>query len=65
MGVKNLVGFAHIPTTNWIVVSQQPTDELLKRAKSIISRVSGGIFLLSPDLLSGMEGLYLYSLSSS
>lgn len=45
MGVKNLVGFAHIPTTNWIVVSQQPTDELLERAKSIISRVSGGIFL--------------------
>lgn len=44
-GVDNLAGFAHIKTTDWIIVSQQPTLELLKQANSIIYKVSGGIFV--------------------
>lgn len=44
-GVDNLAGFAHIKTTDWIIVSQQPTLELLTQANSIIYKVSGGIFI--------------------
>lgn len=44
-GVDNLAGFAHIKTTDWIIVSQQPTLELLNQANSIIYKVSGGIFI--------------------
>lgn len=42
-GVENLAGFAYIPSTNWIVVSQQPTEELLKQANVILLKVSVGI----------------------
>lgn len=44
-GMDNLAGFSHISTTNWTIVSQQPTNELLKQASSIIYKVSGGILL--------------------
>ena len=39
-GIKNLAGFAHIPTTDWIIVSQQPTKELLQQATTIIYKVA-------------------------
>lgn len=39
-GVENLAGFATIPSVNWIVVSQQPTLELLSQANSIIIKVA-------------------------
>lgn len=42
-GVENLAGFAYIPSTSWIVVSQQPTEELLKQANVILLKVSVGI----------------------
>ncbi|MBJ9985541.1 GGDEF domain-containing protein [Acinetobacter sp. S40] len=42
-GEDNLAGFAHIPTTNWIVVSQQPTHELLAQASSIIVKIIAGM----------------------
>ncbi|MGE8560131.1 MAG: sensor domain-containing diguanylate cyclase [Acinetobacter sp.] len=44
-GVENLAGFAHIPSVDWIVVSQQPTEELFKQANAIIWKVSVGIFI--------------------
>lgn len=44
-GVDNLAGFAHIQTTDWIIVSQQPTLELLTQANSIIYKVSAGLFI--------------------
>ena len=44
-GVENLAGFAYIPSVNWIVVSQQPTAELLKQANTILLKVSIGIFI--------------------
>jgi len=44
-GVDNLAGFAHIKTTDWIIVSQQPTLELLNQANSIIYKVSIGVFI--------------------
>lgn len=44
-GVENLAGFAYIPSVNWIVVSQQPTEELLKQANTILLKVSVGIFI--------------------
>ena len=44
-GVDNLAGFSHIPTSNWIVVSQQPTHELLKQANSILYKLAAGFFL--------------------
>ncbi|TCB50091.1 GGDEF domain-containing protein [Acinetobacter sp. ANC 4779] len=44
-GVANLAGFAYIPSVNWIVVSQQPTEELLKQANLILLKVSVGIFI--------------------
>ncbi|NNH79309.1 GGDEF domain-containing protein [Acinetobacter sp. ANC 5380] len=44
-GVENLAGFAYIPSVNWIVVSQQPTEELLKQANVILLKVSVGIFI--------------------
>lgn len=44
-GVDNLAGFSHVKTTNWIIVSQQPTKQLLKQANSIIYKVSAGIFI--------------------
>lgn len=45
LGIDNLAGFAHVPSVNWIVVSQQPTDELLKQANELILKVSIGIFI--------------------
>lgn len=44
-GIESLVGFSHIPSVNWIVVSQQPIDELFAQANSIIINVSIGITL--------------------
>lgn len=44
-GVDNLAGFSHIENTDWIIVSQQPTMELLKQATSIVYKVSAGIFI--------------------
>ena len=44
-GVENLAGFAYIPSMNWIVVSQQPTQELLKQANVILLKVSVGMFI--------------------
>lgn len=44
-GVDNLAGFSHIKTTDWIIVSQQPTLELLTQAESILYKVSAGIFI--------------------
>ncbi|MPW43632.1 sensor domain-containing diguanylate cyclase [Acinetobacter guerrae] len=43
LGEDDLAGFAHIPTTNWIVVSQQPTHELLAQASSIILKIIAGM----------------------
>ena len=43
--VDNLAGFAHVPSVNWIVVSQQPTDQLLEEANALILKVSIGIFI--------------------
>ncbi|WP_419871113.1 sensor domain-containing diguanylate cyclase [Acinetobacter towneri] len=45
LGIDNLAGFAHIPSVNWIVVSQQPTDDLLVQANTLILKVSIGIFI--------------------
>lgn len=42
-GIDNLAGFAHVPTTNWIVVSQQPTESLLRQADAILYQVGIGI----------------------
>lgn len=44
-GIDNLAGFSHIPSVNWLVVSQQPTEELLEQANSIILRAALGIFV--------------------
>jgi len=44
-GVDNLAGFAHIPSVNWTVISQQPTDELFAKANTLILKVSLGIFI--------------------
>lgn len=44
-GVDNLAGFAHIPSVNWTVISQQPTDELFAKANTLILEVSLGIFI--------------------
>ena len=44
-GIDNLAGFAYIPTTNWIVVSQQPTNDLLAQASSIIFKIIAGMLL--------------------
>lgn len=44
-GIDSLVGFSHIPSVSWIVVSQQPIDELFAQANSIIIKVSIGITL--------------------
>ena len=43
LGIDNLAGFAHIPSVKWIVVSQQPTDDLLAQANTLILKVSIGI----------------------
>ncbi|MCP0915890.1 sensor domain-containing diguanylate cyclase [Acinetobacter indicus] len=45
LGIDNLAGFAHIPSVNWIVVSQQPTEDLLAQANTLILKVSIGIFI--------------------
>ena len=45
LGIDNLAGFAHIPSVNWIVVSQQPTEDLLAQANTLILKVSVGIFI--------------------
>ncbi|WP_445116486.1 sensor domain-containing diguanylate cyclase [Acinetobacter sp. WZC-1] len=42
-GVKQLAGFAHVPTTDWIVVSQQPIHELLDQASAIIYKIILGM----------------------
>lgn len=39
LGIDNLAGFSRIPVTNWIVVSQQPTHELLDQANQIIYKI--------------------------
>ena len=44
-GVENLAGFAYIPSVKWIVVSQQPTEELLKQANIILLKVAVSIFI--------------------
>ena len=44
-GIDSLVGFSHIPSVSWIVVSQQPINELFAQANSIIIKVSIGISL--------------------
>lgn len=44
-GVENLAGFADIPSVNWIIVSQQPTEELFKQANDILLKVSVGILI--------------------
>ncbi|CAM9272771.1 MULTISPECIES: sensor domain-containing diguanylate cyclase [Acinetobacter] len=44
-GIDSLVGFSHIPSVNWVVVSQQPIEELFAQANSIIIKVSIGISL--------------------
>lgn len=44
-GIENLAGFEHIPSVNWIVVSQQPTEELLQQANQIIQKTAIGIFI--------------------
>lgn len=44
-GVNNLAGFAHIPSVNWTVISQQPTEELLAQANAIIVKATVGIFI--------------------
>lgn len=45
LGIDNLAGFAHIPSVNWIVVSQQPTEDLLAQANTLILKLSVGIFI--------------------
>lgn len=42
-GIENLAGFSAIPSVNWIVVSQQPTVELLSQANAIILKVTLGM----------------------
>ncbi|MDC4490661.1 cache domain-containing protein, partial [Acinetobacter baumannii] len=44
-GIENLAGFAYIPSVNWIVVSQQPTEELFRQANVILLKVSVGILI--------------------
>ena len=44
-GIDNLAGFSHIPSVNWLVVSQQPTEELLEQANSILLKAAFGIFI--------------------
>ncbi|MCX0334926.1 sensor domain-containing diguanylate cyclase [Acinetobacter radioresistens] len=45
IGTKYVAGFAYIPTTGWIVVSQEPLADLIDETKSIIFRLSGVIFI--------------------
>ncbi|MHA3050556.1 sensor domain-containing diguanylate cyclase [Acinetobacter sp. ANC 4639] len=45
VGIDNLAGFARVPSTNWIVVSQQPTHELLDQANKIIYKILFGMSL--------------------
>jgi diguanylate cyclase (GGDEF)-like protein len=44
-GINNLAGFAHIPSVNWLVVSQQPTKALFQEANSIIIKVAFSFFI--------------------
>ncbi|OTG61206.1 MULTISPECIES: sensor domain-containing diguanylate cyclase [unclassified Acinetobacter] len=44
-GIENLAGFAAIPSVNWIIVSQQPTLELLSQANAIIVKVTLGMLI--------------------
>ncbi|WP_411689254.1 sensor domain-containing diguanylate cyclase, partial [Acinetobacter indicus] len=68
-GIDSLVGFSHIPSVNWIVVSQQPIEELFAQANSIIIKVSIGITLFYLLIffvvwrLSGMIALPLNNLA--
>ncbi|WP_111895534.1 sensor domain-containing diguanylate cyclase [Acinetobacter sp. MB5] len=45
LGIDNLAGFARIPATQWIVVSEQPTHELLAQANKIIYKLIFGMSL--------------------
>ncbi|WP_111895539.1 sensor domain-containing diguanylate cyclase [Acinetobacter sp. MB5] len=44
-GHEQLVGFSRIPATGWIIISQQPTSELLKEASETVFELLIGIFL--------------------
>ena len=46
MGVSELAGFAKIPTTNWTVVFQQPTEDLFAQARLLAYKVIGTIFVI-------------------
>ena len=41
--LANLAGFAHVPSVDWTVISQQPTEELLSQANKIIYKACIGI----------------------
>lgn len=45
IGTKYIAGFAYIPTTGWIVVSQEPLADLIDEIKLIIFRL-GGVILI-------------------
>ena len=42
-GKENLAGFAYVPSTKWIIVSQQPTAILLEQATSIVYKILFGM----------------------
>ena len=42
-GKENLAGFAYVPSTKWIIVSQQPTAVLLEQATSIVYKILFGM----------------------
>lgn len=42
-GHSLLAGFAHMPTTNWMIISQQPKNELLKQAHETIYQMIFGM----------------------
>jgi len=46
MGVSELASFAKIPTTNWTVVFQQPTEDLFAQARLLAYKVIGTIFVI-------------------
>lgn len=42
-GHENLAGFAYVPSTKWIIISQQPTAILLEQATSIVYKILFGM----------------------
>ncbi|OTG81074.1 sensor domain-containing diguanylate cyclase [Acinetobacter sp. ANC 4648] len=44
-GVDNLAGFAKVECTNWIVVSQQPTNKLLEKIPNLIYKIIAYMFV--------------------